>query len=77
MLADGIAILDKEIYNAQKAASEPDNINHLVSIKSDENAEKGFERRQHVHNPGTKEAWEYSLHKENRVLQLVEEGDLW
>ena len=56
MLADGIAVLDREIYAAQKAASEPDNIDHLVSLNSNGNAEKGFIQRQHVHNPGTKEA---------------------
>ena len=76
LLVDGTAILEKEIQTAKKAASEPDNISNIVSLKLNDKSEKGFVERQHIHNPGTKEACEQALHKDNRVLQLVEEGDL-
>ena len=56
LLADGTATLDREIYTAKKAAVEPDNINHILSLKSNPDAEKGFVQRQQLHNPGTKEA---------------------
>ena len=76
LLADGTAILDREIQ-AKKVRNQPDDVSNIVPLESHAEDKKGFKPRKHIHGPGTKEAWESALHKENRVIQLVEEGDLW
>ena len=61
----------------KKACNQPDDVSNIVPLASQAEGKKGFIPRKHIHGPGTKEAWESALHKENRVIQLVEEGDLW
>ena len=56
---------------------EQSDIVQLLSGRSDDKPKKAriFKVRQMLRSPGTKEGWEKSLEVENRMIQLINEGD--
>ena len=71
-LYEGTEVLDRQIFEAN-IILDPEEEGGNESKKK----EKPFVPRQLIRGPGSKEGWELALHKENKIIQIVEEGDLW
>ena len=73
LLQEGTEALDKQIFDAKYHIPDEQENGSGPAVKG---KEIKFVPRQLLHGPGSKEGLELALHKENRVIQLVVEGDL-
>ena len=82
MLREGTAVLDKQLHDCKDEEGvsgqldESHDISQLILSTQDRNKRKKvFKKRSMLRNPGTKEGWKKTLETENRMIQLVAEGD--
>ena len=84
MMRKATEVLDKQIHEKtvaeemkQESCGEQSDLVQLLSGRSDGKPKKAniFKCRQMLRSPGTKEGWEKSLEVENRMIQLINEGD--
>ena len=82
LLRDGTAVLEKQVYDSHQDLeelnpnfSQAEDISLMLSMSQRSKKKKRFKKRHMRRNPGTKEGCEKALENENRMLQLIAEGD--